>query len=163
MRPIFMFPSKCMDQSRHFNLFNNISRIKKLQANHSPKLVIYFCLSVDKSLYKPLLQLPAVPGFAGSGCASSQPPSQPLGALCRAPPRSSVALAWCGAGLGSRLSAPLGVYIFSRGQTSVSFHLLHFIPLRGDGVARGTAVPGAPWWSRRAVPTEQQQPRTPAR
>lgn len=58
---IFMFPSKSLDQSRHFNLFNNNSRIKKLQANHGPKLVIYFCLSVDKSFCKSALQLPEVP------------------------------------------------------------------------------------------------------
>lgn len=58
---IFMFPSKSLDQSRHFNLFNNNSRIKKLPANHGPKLVIYFCLSVDKSFCKSTLQLPEVP------------------------------------------------------------------------------------------------------
>lgn len=29
-----------------------------MQANHRPKLVIYFCLSVDKSLYKPLCIFP---------------------------------------------------------------------------------------------------------
>lgn len=46
---IFMFPSKCMDQSRHFNLFNNSPRIKTLPASHTPKLVMYFCLSLDKS------------------------------------------------------------------------------------------------------------------
>lgn len=86
---IFMFPSKCMDQSRHFNLFNNISRIKKLQANHRPKLVIYFCLSVDKSLCKPLLHLPAVPGCAGLGCASLHPSVS--WCLCHTPPQEGCA------------------------------------------------------------------------
>lgn len=56
---IFMFPSKCMDQSRHFNLFNNSRRIKKLQANHTLKLVIYFCLSLHKSFYR------VTPGLMG--------------------------------------------------------------------------------------------------
>lgn len=56
-----MFPPKSLDQSRHFNLLNNNSRIKKLQANHSPKLVIYFCLSVDKSFCKSVLRLSVFP------------------------------------------------------------------------------------------------------
>lgn len=57
---------------------------KKLQANHGPKLVIYFCLSVDKSLYKPLLHLPTVPGCA-LGSASLRP-SVPW-CLCHTPPQ----------------------------------------------------------------------------
>lgn len=36
---VFMLPSCCLDQSRHFNLSSNNSRIKKLLANQSPKLV----------------------------------------------------------------------------------------------------------------------------
>lgn len=90
MQPIFMFPSKCMDQSRHFNLFNNISRIKKLQANHSPKLVIYFCLSVDKSLYQTPSAASCSPRVCGVGLHQlSAPLSAPCAALLlRAPLRS---------------------------------------------------------------------------
>lgn len=72
---MFLFPAKRADQSRHFNLFNHNSRIKKSQVNHSPRLLRHFGLSVEKLFLKALLCLPCALGL-------DVPPSAPSRSSC---------------------------------------------------------------------------------
>lgn len=123
-----MFPPKSLDQSRHFNLLNNNSRIKKLQANHSPKLVIYFCLSVDKSFYKSVLQLSVFP-VAGRDLPTPTAVSQEVAR------RRALLSHWdqfylfpLTAWLGSSMPGPFPPYIFSVAPVVVSFHHAHPSP-----------------------------------
>lgn len=166
MLAIFMFPSKCTDQSRRVNLFNSISRIKKLQANHGPKVVMYFCLSVDKSFYKPLLYLPAAPGLAGLGCANFQSPrvSAACAALLLGEGTLGARFPHCTPCAHSEQGWAAGCWgcwvfiFFSLPQSSVSFCHLPFIPLCSDSRAMGMAVSSTPQWSRHAIPAEWRQP-----
>lgn len=140
-----MFPPKSLDQSRHFNLLNNNSRIKKLQANHSPKLVIYFCLSVDKSFCKSVLRLSVFP------VAGRDLPTPTAVSLRRWHTGGALLSHWdqfyvftLTARLGSSVPGPSPTYMFSAAPVVVSFFppCTSLSPLQlGAGCMLGTLLP----------------------
>jgi len=139
-----MFPPKSLDQSRHFNLLNNNSRIKKLQANHSPKLVIYFCLSVDKSFCKSVLRLSVFP-VAGRDLPTPTAVSQEVAhRRGTAFPLGQFYVFTLTARLGSSVPGPSPTYMFSTAPVVVSFFppCTSLSPLQlGAGCMLGTLLP----------------------
>lgn len=131
-----------------------------MQANHRPKLVIYFCLSVDKSLYKSLCIFP-----------------QPLGVLVWDVP--AFIPRCCGVCatllLRRELRTGFGSSWVSWGPNQRFFHS-HFTPFHSSGMAGAMLTPahcgahGTPclWmqsrfqWSSQGVParhgSEQREP-----